>query len=194
MEALAAMDPAAGVPEGLAELASASWLRWTRLPMLPRDVLEPLNRRYEKAIAGLVAEFPQTFAATPLDPEANRAKMDALCARVERCLTGEAESVSGATTPTAVLADRLREALAANTMGGRPSSSPPAEDTRWRAAVEEVKDAQATWRRLGPVPGPDGRALTDRFQKACNRFFDLHRRRQGAHGPSAGGPADRPRR
>ena len=120
-------------------------------------------------------------------------KMDVLCARVERCLTGEPESTSAAATPTAVLADRLREALAANTMTGRPSG-PPAEDVRWRAAVEEVKDAQAAWRRLGPVPGPDGRALAERFQKACNRFFDQHRRRQGAHDPSAGGPAGRLRR
>jgi hypothetical protein len=41
-----------------------------------------------------------------------------------------------------------------------------------------------------PVPGETGRQLADRFQKACNRFFDQFRRKvpQGAATPPQRGP------
>jgi hypothetical protein len=76
-----------------------------------------------------------------------------------------------------MLAQRLREALAANTIGGRGASR-VSEDAKWRAAADDVKDAQVAWRRLGPVPGEPGRALAERFNRACQRFFDQHRRRR----------------
>jgi hypothetical protein len=43
--------------------------------------------------------------------------------------------------------------------------------------AEEVKQAQASWNRLGPVPGEAGRALTERFHRACSRFQDQYRRK-----------------
>ena len=66
----------------------------------------------------------------------------------------------------------LREALATNTIGGRGS-----DEARWRAMGDDVRQAQAAWSRLGPVPGQAGRELTERFHRACNRFFDVYRRR-----------------
>jgi len=192
LEALAASDPAAGPPEGLGARAAENWAQWTRLPALPREVLEPLARRHHDAVTKLVETYPAAFAHTALDPAANLKKMEALCARVESCLSGEPEVAAATATPAAILAARLREALAANTIGGRPDNR-HAEDARWRAAVEDVRDAQAAWRRLGPVPGDEARALAERFHKTCNRFFDQHRRRQGStDGPH--GPSGRPRR
>ena len=66
----------------------------------------------------------------------------------------------------------LREALASNTIGGRAG-----EESKWRAMADEVRQAQASWSRLGPVPGDTGRQLTERFHKACNRFFEQFRRK-----------------
>ena len=44
--------------------------------------------------------------------------------------------------------------------------------------ADEVRQAQASWSRLGPVPGRDRHAqLTERFHKACNRFFEQYRRK-----------------
>ena len=45
----------------------------------------------------------------------------------------------------------LKEALAANTIGGKVD-----EDSRMRAAAEEVRQAQASWSRIGPVPEASG--------------------------------------
>ena len=70
-----------------------------------------------------------------------------------------------------VTADDAR-ALAANTIGGRAG-----DESKWRTMADEVRQAQASFARLGPVPGDAGRELGERFHKACNRFFDQYRRK-----------------
>ena len=74
----------------------------------------------------------------------------------------------------------LREALASNTIGGRAG-----EESKWRAMAEDVRSAQASWTRLGPVPGDAGRQLGDRFHRACSRFFDQIRRHVPQQEPAA---------
>ena len=61
----------------------------------------------------------------------------------------------------------LKEALAANTIGGKVD-----EESRWRAAQEDVRQAQASWSRIGPVADEARRGLTDRFQRACRRILE----------------------
>jgi hypothetical protein len=68
----------------------------------------------------------------------------------------------------------LKEALAANTIGGRVD-----EDSRARAAAEELRQAQASWSRIGPVPEDVKRVLADRFQKASRRINDRITARAG---------------
>jgi len=65
----------------------------------------------------------------------------------------------------ASLAEQIKEALAANTMGARGEA-----EGRWKASAAEVEAAQAAWKRVGPVPGEAGRALAERFEAACQRF------------------------
>jgi len=116
----------------------------------------------------LLNAFPEPFKGTELDIEASRQRMEKLVARVENLVAG-AEPTQD--TPQD-LATRLREALAANTIGGRAG-----DESKWRAMAEEVRQAQASFARLVPVPGETGRQLADRFHKACNRFFDQYRRK-----------------
>jgi hypothetical protein len=61
----------------------------------------------------------------------------------------------------------LKEALAANTIGGKADT-----ESRFRAANEEVRHAQANWSRIGPVPDEVRRALADRFQRAIRKIAD----------------------
>ena len=90
--------------------------------------------------------------------------MEKLCARVEGFLDRRRAAPPAGSQ---ALADMLREALASNTIGGRAS-----EEANWRAMADEVRQAQASWSRLGPVPGETGSQLTERFHRACNRFFE----------------------
>lgn len=85
-----------------------------------------------------------------------------------RSLAGPlAASADSPLSPTARLAEMLRDALAANTIGGKVD-----EDSRLRAANEEVRQAQAAWSRIGPVPDDARRGLVDRFRRAVRRISE----------------------
>src|SRR5262249_8505944 len=77
------------------------------------------------------------------------------------------ETADASLSPTTRLAAMLKEALAANTIGGKVD-----DDHRLRAAAEEVRQAQASWSRIGPGPEDTRRALADRFQRAIRRISD----------------------
>jgi hypothetical protein len=136
-----------------------------------RERAQALDVRYHAAFARALARHATLFAGTDLDPDANRKRMEALVKRMEdlaHSLAGGAAAAGDATlSPTARLAAMLKEALAANTIGGKVD-----EDSRWRAAAEDVRAAQASWSRLGPVPDDVRRALGDRFQRACRVITD----------------------
>jgi hypothetical protein len=118
-----------------------------------------------------MSAYPSAFAGTDLDPDANRKRMESIVQRMEDLAKSLAGPTTGAgdaaVSPTTRLAAMLKEALAANTIGGRVD-----DDSRFRAANEEVRQAQASWSRIGPVPDETRRALADRFQRAIRRISD----------------------
>ena len=168
LEAMAAPPADQEVPADLLERVRSLRTRWNQTTPVVRQGADPLSARFIDALARLLTGHPDAFRGTELDVEASRQKMEKLCARVEGFLADAAPAPSG----SQALADMLREALASNTIGGRAG-----EESKWRAMADEVRQAQASWSRLGPVPGDAGRQLTERFHKACNRFFEQLRRK-----------------
>jgi hypothetical protein len=184
LSADAATDIAPAPPleiESTALLESVRSLRnrWNQSTPVVRQGADPLSGRFMSALEHLLSSYPAAFRGSELDVEANRQKMAKLCERVEGFLTDVATTPSNSSQALALM---LREALAANTIGGRAG-----EETKWRAMAEDVRAAQASWNRLGPVPGEAGRQLSDRFHRACSRFFDQYRR----HMPQQQEPAPR---
>ncbi len=163
-----AQVPAADVPSDLLERVRSLRTRWNQTTPVVRQGADPLSARFIDALARMLTGHPEAFKGTELDVEASRQKMEKLCARVEGFLADAAPAPAG----SQALADMLREALASNTIGGKAG-----EESKWRAMADEVRQAQASWSRLGPVPGDAGRQLTERFHKACNRFFEQLRRK-----------------
>ncbi len=146
----------------LAARIQAAMGAWRQAGEVSRERLEALNSRFALARNRLIERWPRSFEGTDLDPEANRQKAERLCARVEEVLASlspENTAVSGQD-----LAERIKNALASNTIGGQA-----AVDEKWQAAAAEIESAQSAWQRLGPVPGDAGRALTDRFDAAGRR-------------------------
>lgn len=174
LEALVPAAPAASAdaPDGLYQLVLEARSRWQAAPELPRTIQQELAARYHQALGRLVAVWPQAFAGTDLDPEATRRRMEKLVARVEQLVPASARPA--ALSPAELLAQQWRERLAANTILG--SRSGPTDESRWRAAEQEVRTAQAQWMRLGPVPPEVAGPLNERFQRACRRFYDQRRR------------------
>jgi hypothetical protein len=145
-----------------------------------------LEQRFQSAFHGVIARWPVVFAGSDLDPEANRKRLEALVTRVEQLaasVPGAAASGSpgnAAPTPATRLAEMLKEALAANTIGGKADA-----ESRWRAAQEEIRQAQASWARIGPIAENARRALNDRFQRACRRITEAASRAATAGKPGS---------
>ena len=117
----------------------------------------------------MLTGHPEAFKGTELDVEASRQKMEKLCARVEGFLADAAPAPAG----SQALAEMLREALASNTIGGkRRRGSQVAGDGRRSAPGAGVVEPP----RAGPRRQPAA-SSTERFHKACNRFFDQLRRK-----------------
>ena len=176
LEALAADGGEPQEPEALAAQAIALKRQWDQSPQ-PRVPIEALQERFTTALVALVGAHPGAFAGTDLDPEATRRKMEQLCQVVEGVAGGDRPA--GQLSPAEILAAQLREALAANTIGGRAD-----DEAKWRNAAEEVRKAQASWRRLGPVPASIGKELEERFQRACARVFRQRDARRPPSGPA----------
>src|SRR5205823_6007701 len=85
-----------------------------------------------------IARQPDAFSGTDLDPDANRKRMESLVKRMEdlaKSVAGPASDAAEASlSPTTRLAAMLKEALAANTIGGKVD-----DDHRLRAAADEVR-------------------------------------------------------
>jgi hypothetical protein len=115
----------------------------------------------------VIVRWPAAFKGTDLDPEANRRRMEALVKRVEELAAslGGGPSDAGAQMSPQRMASMLKEALAANTIGGKVDV-----ESRRRAAQEDVRQAQASWSRIGHVADDERRALADRFQRALKQI------------------------
>jgi hypothetical protein len=174
-----------GEPPGdLVPRLHAAQTAWRQAGSLPHDQMAALDERFARARDRLVEVFPRAFEGTDLDPEASRRKAEKLTLRVEGLLEELAPGGSASRPQTAEeLAARLRDALAANTIGGRA-----AVEAKWHSASVEVEAAQAAWKRLGPVPGPEGQELARRFEQACRRFFEVRPKAEKADRPRADRP------
>src|SRR5262249_12923383 len=102
----------------------------------------------------------------------------------------DAPDTSASMSPTTRLAAMLKDALAANTIGGKPADN----ESRYRAAEEEVRQAQANWARIGPVADEIRRRLVDRFQAAIRRIHNqIGPARRDARPDNRAPKFDRPR-
>jgi hypothetical protein len=164
-------EPAArtAAPADLLDCVRSLRSRWNQTTPVVRHGADPLSGRFMGALERLLTEYPEAFRGTELDVEASRQKMEKLCSRVESFVS---EAAGTPASSSKALAEMLREALAANTIGGRAG-----EESKWRTMADEVRQAQSAWSRLVPVPGEAGRQMSERFHKACNRFFDQYRRK-----------------
>ena len=154
---------------GLLEQVRSLRNRWNASTPVVRHGADPLSARFVSALERALTTHPDAFKGTELDVEPNRQKMEKLLARVEGFMTDAAPAPANSSQ---ALADMLREALASNTIGGRAG-----EESKWRTMAEDVRQAQAAWSRLGPVPGETGRTLNERFHRAVTKFFDQYRRK-----------------
>ena len=95
--------------------------------------------------------------------------MEAIVTKVEALAKSLAaqQPAAEAASSTNRLAAMLKEALATNTIGGKGD-----DESKFRAVTEELRNAQASWARLGYVPDTIRRPLTDRFHRAVKAITE----------------------
>ena len=176
LEALTSPDAASDLIDKVRDIRRR-WQQEISTRAIDREHAQALEDRFRTAFAAILGAHPTPFVGTDLDPETNRAKMEALVRRVED-LAGSAGPGGGnartdqALSPANRLAAMLKEALAANTIGGRVD-----EGSRQRAAADEVRQAQSAWARIGPVPESTRRELAGRFDRACRRVIGANQKK-----------------
>lgn len=167
-EALAAGEGDAADGASALSRAEQSWQAWRNGPPLPREIVRPMQDRFAAAVVTLLERHPDTFRQSTFDPHVTRARMTELVSQVEQLGAPQASPQMAANVaPAAALATMLKEALAANTIGGRVD-----DQTKRRAAQETVRVARAAWSRLGPSAGDEAVELERRFTAACRKFDD----------------------
>lgn len=175
LEACAARDDAPGTPGAPSDLAAtvrgvrARWQQELASRGVDPDHARALDQRFSAALNAVLSRWPASFAGSDLDPDANRKRMESLVKRVEALAASFAgrTSMDENLSPSVRLAAMLKEALAANTIGGKVS-----DDSRFRAAAEEARQAQASWARIGLVAEDVRAQLTARFQKALRTIHE----------------------
>ena len=182
LEALGAPEVPEAAPDLLATVRTlrSRWHQELMARGVDRDQAQAFDRRFAAAFERVVTRWPAVFGGTDLDPGANRRRMEELVQRVEDLATSLRPSGpldSGGVAVGSRLAAMLKEALAANTIGGKVD-----EESRWRTAQDEVRQAQVAWTRIGPVDAETQHVLFGRFQRACRRIADLGAARQAAVG------------
>ncbi len=153
--------------DGLAERVQRIWSAWKTAGPLPEADSEIVGR-FESEVGALLLDTPAAFVGTELDPAVNAKKRGKIVARLESLLV-ELEDRKPPGEPLEDLAQRLKDALASNTIGGGKRREPALD---WRQASDEVSRLRATWVKTAPVPGEEGRALSERFERACRSFLE----------------------
>ena len=197
-----AREPRRATGEAAANRASSRRVRslrtgWQQAGALPARLGPRAHRPLRPArLARSSAASPATFRHTELDI-AGQSRTVRGPLRTRRAARGHASpcGARGCLTRGGAPRHQLREALAANTIGGRVD-----EERDGRRASYEVRAAQDAWRQVGFVPDADVAPLAARFQRACQRFYGNRRPsssgpgQPGARGPGPGPPRPRPRR
>jgi hypothetical protein len=174
-------DPATEAPEPDQVVSAIFEARamWKEIGPVPRSRSDEIWNRFNGACERVVEVHPKFFKGTELDPEANLRRKEELCQQVEALIEANtpvappppadpAEPADPAGSVEA-MAERLREALAANALGAGAEDTKVAPD--WATAAREVKGLQESWKKLGPVPGEPGEAVWNRFRAACDHVF-----------------------
>jgi hypothetical protein len=187
LEALAAAEEMPADLNATVRGLRARWQQEIAARGVDPDRARALEQRFTTASAAILSKWASAFAGSELDPEANRKRMESLVKKIEELAASlsSTKAVDESLSPTARLAAMLKESLAANTIGGKVD-----DDSKLRAAAEDLRQAQAAWSRLGPVPDEPRRALADRYQRAVRSISE---RTSKLSSPSSGsfsrGPA-----
>jgi len=157
---------------------------WNRLGVVPPDHARRLQLRLQASCDAIEAACPDGLTADALAAESNAPQREKLCTRLERLV--DSLAAGDDEPPPGNLAERLKLALAANTIGGPAATQ---HEQARREALENADRLREKWQRLGPIIGQRARVLARRFETAVAAVDQ----RRGSHAAAPQGKTNRPR-
>ena len=142
--------------------------RWKASPPAPRSADQELWQRFRAACDAFFDRLKEHSAGRDQDREGNLRRKEDLCFAVE-IYSGLEPSDADA---------RAERAAWIETQLAAGFGVPEASDD-WRKTTDKVKALQQEWRTIGAVPRERNNTLWDRFQRACDLFFEERRRALG---------------
>jgi hypothetical protein len=142
--------------------------RWKASPPAPRSADQELWQRFRAACDAFFDRLKEHSAGRDQDREGNLRRKEDLCFAVE---------IYSGLEPSDPDARAERAAWIETQLAGG-FGVPEASDD-WRKTTDKVKALQQEWRAIGPVPRERNNAVWDRFQRACDVFFEERRRALG---------------
>lgn len=136
---------------------------WARNGPLPAERGDVLRQRLQAACDAIEASHPGGFPDGTFDAESNVSQREKLCVRLERL----AETMAADVDQPSDVAERLKLALAARTIGGPALSLGERARQDAQEAAARLRDK---WQRLGPIIGARARDLAERFAIADARL------------------------
>lgn len=181
LEALLASagSAAAPTPDEIARRLRDGLAEWGRRGAISPALEQSLGARIQAACAAIEAACAEDLEAVGLDVSAAVQQREKLCVRLERIV--EEFTALAAQPVKEDLGERLRLAMAANTIGG--SAAPPRERAL-RDLVDAAERLRAKWDKGAPIVGARARSLAPRFDAAWARLSEL-RRTHGIDGRGA---------
>ena len=141
--------------------------RWKATGPTFRELDQTLWRRFRGACDGFFDRLKEYSSQRDQERGGNLRKKEDICFTIE-ILSGAA--VEGEDVVIRATWIEGQRALGA-------SIPVPMED--WDKAMDRVKHFQGEWKKIGPVPRENNDVVWDRFQRACDVFFEERRRAMG---------------
>jgi hypothetical protein len=149
------------------ETAKALQARWKDVPPAPRSVDQELWKRFRSACDAFFERLKEHSAKRDQERAGNLKRKLDLCFAIE---------IHAGLPAADEEARAAREAWIAEQ---RAAGLPVPEAGDWKRSTEAVKQLQQQWRTIGPAPREWNDKVWERFQRACDGFFEERRRALG---------------
>ena len=141
---------------------------WKKIGQAPKEYDQDLWTRYKEICDNFFAKRQEFYSDMDSKRQSNLKRKLQICVEIEKIVGSEPEIEEANEIDKSnikSLADELKFSIETNfnlegTTKNRSSS------------FERIKELQSEWKKIGPVPKDDDKALFTRYRTACDKFFD----------------------
>jgi len=139
--------------------------RWKETGQAPKEFENELWNTFRGKCDSFFAQRKEFYDEMDSKRQANLKRKTQICVEIEKIVGVEPNEEEVEEADVMSLAEELKFSIETNFSID--------ETTKSRASsFERIKELQAEWKTIGPVPKADDKALFSRYRSACDKFFE----------------------